>query len=50
MSIDHIGTKFMIADPFTKGFQPKVFHEHNAHMGVQLLNDMQFWWEFVLEC
>jgi len=24
----------MLADPLTKGFVPKVFHEHIAHMGV----------------
>ncbi|RDX66846.1 hypothetical protein CR513_54345, partial [Mucuna pruriens] len=26
-------TRFMLADQLTKGLIPKVFHEHNAHMG-----------------
>ena len=34
ISIEHIGTNFMFADPLTKGLPPKVFHEHTAHMGV----------------
>nr|KYP58941.1 Copia protein [Cajanus cajan] len=34
ISIEHIGTNFMLADPLTKGLVPKVFHEHTAHMGV----------------
>ena len=34
ISIEHIGTNSMIADPLTKGLPPKVFHEHTAHMGV----------------
>ncbi|XP_073049650.1 secreted RxLR effector protein 161-like [Primulina eburnea] len=32
--IEHIGTNSMIADPFTKGLPPNVFHEHTTHMGV----------------
>ena len=34
ISIEHLGTNSMIADPSTKGLPPKVFHEHVAHMGV----------------
>ena len=40
VSIEHIGTNSMIADPLTKGLPPKVFHEHIAHMGVVLFDDM----------
>ena len=42
ISIEHIWTNSMIADPLTKGLQPKVFHEHTAHMGVVSLQDMSF--------
>ena len=42
ISIEHIGTNSMIADPPTKGLPPKVFHEHNAHMGVVSLQDVSF--------
>ena len=34
ISIEHIGTNSMIADPLTKGLPPKVFHKNTAHMGV----------------
>jgi len=34
ISIEHLGTNSMIANPLTKGLPPKVFHEHVAHMGV----------------
>ena len=47
LSIQHIGTKSMIADPLTKGVPPKVFHEHIAHMGVVYFQDILFQWEFV---
>ena len=40
ISIKHIGTNYMIADPLTKGLPPKVFHEHTAHMGVVSLQDV----------
>lgn len=40
MSIEHIGTNSMVADPLTKGLIPKVFHEHTAHMGVMSLEDI----------
>ena len=42
ISIEHIGTNSMIADPLTKGLPSKVFHEHTAHMGVVSLQDMSF--------
>jgi hypothetical protein len=42
ISIKHIGTDFMIADPLTKGLIPKVFHGHVAHMGIVLAEDVQF--------
>ena len=42
LSIEHIGTNFMVADPLTKGLPPKVFHEHTARMGVMSLEDIQF--------
>ena len=41
ISIEHIGTNSMIADPLTKRLPPKVFHEHIAHMRVILLEDIQ---------
>ena len=40
ISIEHIGTNSMIADPLTKGLPPKVFHKHTAHMGVVSLQDV----------
>ena len=40
MSIEHISTNFMIADPLTKGVPHKAFHEHVARMGVVHLGDM----------
>ena len=40
MSIEHISTNFMIADPLTKGVPPKAFYEHVACMGVVHLGDM----------
>ena len=42
ISIEHIETNSMIADPLTKGLPPKVFHEHTAHMGVVSLQDVSF--------
>ena len=39
ISIEHIGTNSMLADPLTKGLTPKAFHEHTAHMGVILFED-----------
>ena len=40
LSIQHIGTNSMVADPLTKGLPPKVFHEHTAHMGVAHFQDI----------
>ena len=34
ISIEHLGTNSMIADPLTKGLPAKVFHEHVVHMGI----------------
>lgn len=34
ISIEHLGTNFMLADSLTKEVPPKVFHEHTAHMGI----------------
>ena len=31
ISIEHMGTNSMLADPHTKGLNPKVFHVHTAH-------------------
>jgi len=39
VSIEHISGDSMLADPFTKGIPPKVFHKHVAHMGVVLFGD-----------
>lgn len=33
-SIEHLGTKSMIAESLTKGLPPKVFHKHTAHIGI----------------
>ena len=40
MSIEHISTNSIIADPLSKGLPPKVFHEHIVHMGVVSIDDM----------
>lgn len=40
ISIEHIGTNSMIADPLTKKLPPKVFHEHTAQMGVVLFDNI----------
>ena len=34
VSIEHISTNFMIADPLTKGLLPKFFNEHVERMGI----------------
>ena len=34
ISIEHIGTDSMLADPLTKGLVPKIFHRHTIHIGV----------------
>lgn len=41
LSIEHIGTDSMIADPLTKGITPKMFHEHIASMGLMSLQKFQ---------
>ena len=40
VSIEHIGTSFMVADPLAKGMPSNVFHEHTTHMGVIFLEDI----------
>ena len=40
ISIEHIGTNSMIVDPLTKGLPPMVFHDHTAHMGVVMIEDI----------
>ena len=42
LSIEHIGTNSMVADPLIKGLSPKMFHEHTVRMGVLAINDIQF--------
>lgn len=42
LSIEHIGTNSMVADPLTKGLPPKMFNEHTARMGVMSIQDIQF--------
>ena len=34
VSIEHISTKLMVADPLTKGLSPKAFTEHVERMGI----------------
>ena len=34
VSIEHISTKLMVADPLTKGLSPKTFNEHVERMGI----------------
>ena len=48
LSIEHIGTNFMVTDLLTKGLPPKKFHEHTARISVISLDDVQFLWEFVI--
>jgi hypothetical protein len=35
ISLEHISTKEMLADPLTKGLPPYVFGEHIAGMGLR---------------
>ena len=42
LSIEHIGTDSMLADPLTKGLSPNKFEEHVAHMGVISIREIQF--------
>ena len=39
VSIEHISTKLMIADPLTKGLPPKTFIEHVESMGIIVIDD-----------
>jgi hypothetical protein len=39
ISIEHIGTAFMLADPLTKGLIPKQFHDHVVHMSIYVTED-----------
>nr|KYP35839.1 Retrovirus-related Pol polyprotein from transposon TNT 1-94 [Cajanus cajan] len=39
VSIEHISTNLMIADPLTKGLLPKTFIEHVKNMGIIVTND-----------
>ena len=34
VTIEHISTNFMIANPLTKGLSPKTFSEHVERMGI----------------
>ena len=34
VSIEHISTKLMIADPLTKELPPKTFNDHVERMGI----------------
>ena len=40
VSIEHISTSSMIADPLSKGLPPKIYHEHVTHMGVVHIDDV----------
>ena len=40
LSIEHIGLKTLVADPFTKGISPKKFYEHIPRIGVIALDDV----------
>jgi hypothetical protein len=35
ISLEHISTKKMLADPLTKGLPPSLFREHVAGMGLR---------------
>ena len=50
MSIEHIWTNSMIADPLTKDLPHKVLHEHIAHMGVVLFDNVLVEWELHFGC
>ena len=39
VSIEHISTQLLIADPLTKGLTPKTFNEHVERMGLGLVSD-----------
>jgi hypothetical protein len=35
VSIEHISTLLMVADPLTKGLPPKAFKKHANRMGIE---------------
>ena len=37
VSIEHIDTESMVADPLTKGLSAKMFQNHVIHMGLSVL-------------
>ena len=39
ITIEHINTNFMIADPLTKGLSPKTFNEHVERIGIIARHD-----------
>jgi len=39
VSIEHISTNLMIADPLTKGLPSKTFIEHVKNMSIIVIND-----------
>ena len=40
LSIEHIGTKSMVADPLTKAVPASIFHEHISYMGLTSYDNM----------
>ena len=46
VSIEHINTELMVADPLTKGLPPKTFKEHVKRMGL----DCNPWCLLCLDC
>ena len=38
--VERIGTNSMITNPLAEGLPPMVFHEHTAHIGVVLIDDI----------
>ena len=40
LSIEHIGTNSMVADPLTKGVPVSIFREHISYMGLTSYDDM----------
>ena len=40
LSIEHIGTNSMVADPLTKGVPVSIFREHISYMGLTSYGDM----------
>ena len=39
--IKHISTNSIVVDLLTKGLLPKVFHEHVAHIGIVLFDNVR---------